>query len=234
MRPRIAVLPLQDTEKQTLWINPLYLGGIEEAGGLPVLLPLSVRPSDWDAYVDEFDGFVFTGGQDIDPALYGQAKRPECCYQAPMRDAQELYMLRRLLAMDKPVLGICRGLQILNVAAGGTLYQDLFTQFPTPVTHRQNMPYDVPHHQVSLVPGTRIHEIMGMPHLSVNSMHHQAVLESAPCLRVSAVASDGLIEALEHPEKRFLLGIQWHPEHLWQTYDSSRRLWAALVDACRS
>ncbi len=234
MIPRIGILPLQNCEKQTLWINPLYFGGVETAGGLPVLLPLSQDPRHWENYVQSFDGFVFTGGQDISPGLYGQDILPQCNYQAPMRDSQELYMIRRLLELDKPVLGICRGLQIMNAACGGSLYQDLPTQAPSSVVHRQTMPYDIPHHQVTIAPGSLLHRAIGHSHLSVNSMHHQAVRDAAPGLRVSALAPDGIVEALEDPEKRFFLGVQWHPEHLWQDYDSSKNLWAAFVSACLS
>ncbi len=232
MAPRIGVLPLYNQEKQTLWINPLYFGGIETAGGLPSLLPLSDSPALWEEYCQSFDGFVFTGGQDVDPAVYGQERLPQCGYQAPLRDAQELFMLRRLRVLNKPVLGICRGIQVLNAALGGTLYQDLPTQAPSPVVHRQDKPYDLPHHQVTIAPGTLLHGLVGQTHLSVNSMHHQAVLTPAPGLTVSAWAQDGIIEALELPEARFFLGIQWHPEHMWQDYASARAIWRGLVSAC--
>jgi putative glutamine amidotransferase len=233
MHPRIGVLPLYNSEKQTLWINPLYFGGIEQAGGLPMLLPLTDSQALWEDCLSSFDGFVFTGGQDLDPALYGQEKLPECGYQAELRDSQEIYMLRRLLELNKPVLGICRGIQAINVAYGGTLYQDIPTQAPSNVVHRQEMPYEVPHHQVELLENTLLRRIVGHQHISVNSMHHQAVLEPAPGFIVSAVAPDGLIEAIECPEKRFLLGVQWHPEHMWQNYASGKKIWQAFVDACR-
>lgn len=233
MRPKIGVLPLYDSEKQTLWINPLYFGGIETAGGLPVLLPLSQDEALWEEYLNSFDGFVFTGGQDIDPAIYGEEKRPECGYQAPMRDRQETYMLRRAYEMDKPALGICRGIQMMNAALGGTLYQDIFTQCPSPVTHRQDKPYDLPHHQVTIQKDTVLYGILGVEHLSVNSMHHQAVKTPAPGFTVSACAADGMIEAIEDSTKRFMLGLQWHPEHMWQKYESARQVWNAFVAACR-
>ena len=233
MRPRIGVLPLYNSEKQTLWINPLYFGGVEQAGGLPILLSLSEDPALWEEYCQSFDGFVFTGGQDVDPQLYGQEKIPQCSYQAPLRDNQEFYMLRRLRALDKPVLGICRGIQVMNTALGGTLYQDLPTQRPSPVIHSQQKPYDIPHHQVAIVPGSRIHQITGLTHISVNSMHHQAVWEVAPGFDVTAVAEDGLTEAIESRDARFFVGVQWHPEHMWQDYASGRSIWSAFVNACK-
>ena len=233
MRPRIGVLPLYNSEKQTLWINPLYFGGVETAGGLPCLLPLTDDPALWEEYCQSFDGFVFTGGQDVGPAWYGQEKLPQCGYQAPLRDRQELLMLRRLRELDKPVLGICRGIQTINVAFGGTLYQDLDTQHPSRVIHRQAKPYDLPHHQVTIQRDSQLYALIRQEHLSVNSMHHQAVLEPAPGFSVTARAEDGIVEAIELPGARFLMGIQWHPEHMWQDYPSGRAIWQGFVDACR-
>ena len=231
MRPRIGVLPLYNAENETIWMNPLYTLGIEDAGGMAAVLGLSGDAAVWEAQCQCFDGFVFTGGQDIDPAIYGQEKLPQCSYQAPYRDAQERWMLLRLRELGKPVLGVCRGIQIMNAVFGGTLFQDLPTQRPSPVCHLQDRPFDVPVHQVAVTPGTLLRRLTGLEHLSVNSMHHQAVDRAAPDFIVSARASDGLAEAIELPGHPFFLGVQWHPEHLWQRYDHGRALWKGLVEA---
>ena len=231
VKPRIAFLPLHVIEKDTIWINPLYLGGVETAGGIPCILPLHGTEENWRDYIDAFDGFVFTGGQDISPNIYGEKKLPACHYQSHLRDQQEVAMIRLLLQTDKAVLGICRGAQIINAACGGTLYQDLPTQHSSAVVHCQVMPYDLPHHQVRIIEGTQLSEILKVSYLSVNSMHHQAIHKVAPCFQPSAIAEDGIIEAIECPDKRFFIGVQWHPEFLWQGYASARILWKEFVKA---
>ena len=121
----------------------------------------------------------------------------------------------------------------MNVAFGGTLYQDLPTQHPSNVIHSQQKPYDLPHHQVTLRRDTGLFRLIGREHLSVNSMHHQAIWEVAPDFTVSALAEDGIVEAIELPQARFLLGVQWHPEHMWQDYASARAIWRGFVEACK-
>lgn len=237
MKPLIGVLPLFDKDSHNYWINPKYMHGIEKAGALPVLLNLSQDQEYWRAVCDRLDGFVFTGGQDVGPGLYGQEKLPQCNYQSEDRDSQELWMLRRLLAMDKPVLGICRGCQMLNVAMGGTLYQDLPSQHPSQIHHSQDglVPRDEASHTVRLAPGSAVQRLMGgegVNEVPVNSLHHQAVLDVAPGLAAVAVAPDGVVEAVESRDHRFVLGVQWHPEFLWHKRSDMLAIFRGLVEAC--
>lgn len=234
MKPLIGVLPLFEKDAHTYWINPGYMHGVEAAGGLPVLLNLTEDAGSRMDACQRMDGFLFTGGQDVDPTLYGQEKLPQCNYQAPLRDSQEMWMLQTLLDMDKPILGICRGCQMINVAMGGTLYQDLPTQHPSQVLHAQMdiVPRDEPCHTVRLAPGSIISRLVGSAEPAVNSLHHQAVRDVAPGLLASATAPDGIVEAVESPRHRFVLGVQWHPEFLWQKRPDMLAIFRGLVDSC--
>jgi putative glutamine amidotransferase len=235
--PLIGVLPLYEKTSHNYWIKPQYLHGLETAGALPVVLSLTEDAAQWAAMADRLDGFLFTGGQDIAPQCYGEDPLPQCCYAAPPRDRQELALLRLVLDLDKPVLGICRGCQLLNVALGGILYQDLPTQHPSNLFHNQavqNMARDVVSHAVRIVPGTRLHQILGCETLPVNSLHHQAIRDVADGLTMAATATDGVVEAVESSAHRFALGVQWHPEFLWETHPEMLAIFQALVDACQT
>lgn len=236
MKPLIGVLPLFHQGDENLWINHYYFDGIINAGGIPYLLPLLDDESELELLCHQFDGYLFTGGQDVDPALYGEEKIPECSYQAPRRDSQELFMLKRLLQLDKPCLGVCRGLQMINVACGGTMYQDLPTQFGTDVDHSQmgKEEFTRPFHSVQLVTGTKLHSAIGETALMVNSMHHQAVKDIPDCLAVAARSDDGLVEALEHKTAKCFFGVQWHPEFLWPEHDHAKAIFRLLTDAAKN
>ncbi len=234
MRPLIGILPLFDRQSQNLWINPRYPNGVVKAGGSPVLLHLCGEREYQLQMCSLCDGFVFTGGPDIEPTLFGQQRLPQCGFVLPARDSQELFMLHRVLDLDKPVLGICRGIQLLNVAMGGDLYQDIPTQCHGHINHAQMeiIPFTAPIHPVTVRPNTRLHRLTGQTLLAVNSMHHQAVCRPGQGLAVSAQAPDGLIEAIESTQHRFVLGVQWHPEFLWDQSPAQLALFHGLVQAC--
>ena len=141
-KPLIGVVPLYDSEKESFWMLPGYMEGIEAAGGIPVMLPMTADDGILEELVGALDGFLLTGGQDVDPALYGAAKSPACGETCPARDAMEPKLLRRALDADKPVFGICRGIQLLNACLGGTLYLDLPAEDERAVDHRMSPPYD--------------------------------------------------------------------------------------------
>ena len=231
MLPIIGVTPLWDSERESIWMLPGYMESIEQAGGLPIILPLTNSKDEITQACSLCSGFLLTGGQDVQPELYNEIAADPSVVTCPRRDTMELQVLHYALQQDRPVLGICRGIQLINTALGGTLYQDVPTQHPSAVQHRQARPYDRPIHRVKLLPGTPLQTLLDKSELAVNSLHHQAIREPAPLLRPMAVSEDGLIEAVYHPFRSFLWAVQWHPEFSFQTDEASRKIFSAFVQA---
>ena len=231
-KPIIGVTPLWDDEKNSLWMLPDYLDGLREAGAVPVIFPLDADETDIQHLYSICDGLLFTGGQDADPALYGQEAKPTCGSPCRRRDALEAGLFRMAFAGRKPMLGICRGSQMFNVFMGGTLYQNLPTEHPSDVSHRMTAPYDRAVHTVSVTKGGLLHRITGCDEIGVNSFHHQGICDLAPALQAEAVAPDGLVEAVSCPNHPFLLAVQWHPEYL-KSHPSGAAMFRALVESCK-
>ena len=236
-RPVIGITASHDTEHDKLFINSVYLRAIRNAGGIPMTFPMEVTEDDLRDLVTLTDGVLFTGGDDIHPFLYGEETDAKCGNVSQPRDSMEMALVPLVMEFGKPIFGICRGIQILNTAMGGTLYQDIPSQFKSElsIAHRQPFAYKVPSHTVDITPGTLLSRILGEEHASiaVNSMHHQAIKDVAPGLEVCGYAPDKMIEAVYAPDYPFLLGVQWHPEHLTTSQPDAAKLFAAFVDACR-
>ncbi|MCD8048346.1 MAG: gamma-glutamyl-gamma-aminobutyrate hydrolase family protein [Clostridia bacterium] len=232
-RPVIGVVPLVDEERESYWMLPGYMKGIEEAGGLPVMLHLTADEKMIKEIANMADGFLFTGGHDVSPALYGAERSERCGAVCPERDAMEGLLLKYALQKDASVLGICRGIQFLNAYFGGTLYQDLPTEYASKIEHHMTPPYDRRAHYVDVVPGTPLFELLRERSLGVNSYHHQAVKTLAPQLEAMAYSEDGLVEAVYLPEKRFVWAVQWHPEFSYRNDEASRKIFAAFVASIR-
>lgn len=232
MKKVIGLIPLYDDEKESYWMLPGYMKVIEACGGLPLMLPLTEDTEELDQCFSMCDGILLTGGHDVDPALYGEQPAKACGIICHPRDVMEKYLFKRAVKEDKPVFGICRGIQFMNAVLGGSLYQDLPSEHPSETEHHMTPPYDVPIHQVTVLEGTLLAEIIGAGEHQVNSYHHQAVKEAAPLAQVMAYSEDGLIEAISIPEKKFIVGVQWHPEFSYEKDAECRSLVQAFVDAC--
>ncbi len=205
-----------------------YFSAVRNAGGLP--FALANEPDDAEAYLDRIDGLVVTGGAfDVDPALFGDTERHATVVTKDKRTRFELAITRAAVKRDMPVLGICGGQQLLNVALGGTLVQHIPDAIAGALAHEQPNPRDEPGHTVRIAPGTVLYDIVGTAEMAVNSAHHQAVREVAPGLVVDATAEDGVIEGIEDPGLRFCIGVQWHPE--FEISDGDKRIFAAFVTA---
>ena len=233
-KPIIGITPLFDEERDSIWMLPGYLDGITRAGGIPVILPMAKNREDILRFAVELDGFLFSGGQDVAPSIYGEEPLAFCGKPCPDKDRLELLLLREVIGLDKPALGVCRGLQFFNAALGGTLYQDLPQQLKlnSLLNHHQSPPYDQPAHAVSILPDTLLRAATRCEKIQVNSYHHQAVKSLAAALKPAAIAPDGLIEAAFHPGKRFLMGVQWHPEYMYRTDKASADLFTEFVYCC--
>jgi gamma-glutamyl-gamma-aminobutyrate hydrolase PuuD len=210
-----------------------YCSAVEAAGGLPIILPLTQDVAVLEAMFGLLNGLLLPGGLDVDPVHYGEEPSRRLEDVDPLRDITELYLARRALAEDLPVFGVCRGEQLLNVAAGGSLYQDIHTQVgPGTLKHFQETAEERPSHTVDVEPGTILSEIAGATSLRVNSYHHQAVKALAPGFRVSATAKDGVIEAIESTVHSYVLGVQWHPELAHRVGDFNLTLFRRFVQEC--
>lgn len=223
-----------ETGQEWLYQTRDYFTAVEKQSGLPLLLPL-VRTEDEAAQVlARLDGLLLTGGGDPDPHLFGEEPHPALGEVEPERDQAEILLARRALAMEMPILAICRGMQILAVATGGSLWQDIPSQIQGAIQHRQRAPRWHASHQVQLATGSRLSALVGHGPVRVNSFHHQAVRSVPAGFRVTATAPDGVIEAFESTGPTFVLAVQWHPENFAPRSGEFDALFRALVEAARA
>ena len=232
-KPLIAVTPMYSAQEEKYVLKSAYMQMLEGLGALPVIMPLTTDEAVLDHYLDLCDGLLLSGGADIDPVHYGAVNDGLCGRISHLRDAVELKLCRMAVVLDMPVLGICRGHQVLNVALGGTMYQDLKVQQGTTFEHMVPNPVGGMVHEVAVVPGSPLAELQGAESMMVNSRHHQAIRDVAPGLVVQATAPDGVIEAVYLPEKRFVWGVQWHPESIWEISQENRRIAEAFLQAAK-
>lgn len=237
MRPVIGLTHSIQQDETRLMMPMSYSNVVREAGGTPVLLPITRDDEVIEAYAALVDGVLFSGGDDVAPLSYNENQRWTCGDVIPLRDQFEIKLVHILLEKypDKPILGICRGEQILNVALGGTLYQDLRSQMPDSIAHQQHQIAPYVSHRVLIDDGSKLHAIYGETQVWANSHHHQAVKDPAPGLRITARAEDGVVEGYEKPDHPYFIGVQWHPERLVERAENTnhKRLFKSFVDACR-
>lgn len=187
MKPIVGVIPLWDDEKESIWMLPGYMNALENNGAVPIILLLSTNKDVLDKCFDMVDGILFTGGHDVNPKFYNQ-KNEKCGLLCDPRDEMEKYLFTKAIENDKPVLGICRGIQLFNALLGGTLYQDLPTEYPSETKHAMTKPYNRGVNTVDILKDTPLFEIIGVDKLSVNSYHHQAIKDLAPNVVANAIS----------------------------------------------
>lgn len=237
-RPIIGLTTCRKTFPQSIpmpvqALTPAYINAVAAAGGAPLLIPLGLDEEILDALLDLLDGLVLTGGGDISGECY-QSEHPDLILDVDDdRDRTELFLARQSLARNKPLLGICRGHQLLNVALGGTLYEDVLKLMPGAVQHEYYniKPREYLAHTVEVAADSQLSATIGQREAHVNSLHHQGIRDLAPGLKAVAHAPDGLIEGIEVPHSPFAIGVQWHPENLYQSDPAMLALFRGLVDA---
>ncbi len=234
-RPLIGVSGSHDGEKRTVFVRENYMDSIINAGGIPVLLPETCDKETVQAYLERLDGLLLAGGVDINPARFGEEKLPECGEIDEKRDAFELMITPMAIEMGMPVFGICRGIQTLGVALGGTLIQDIQSQKDIPaVTHDQKPPYSDDTHEVIFEEGGLLERIVGERRVRVNSMHHQCVKTLSEKMKLEGISDDGLIEAISMIGRKDVFAVQYHPEYLTAEREQARRLFEYFVECAKA
>ena len=232
MKPIIGIFAEVDDNLVTA-VRRTYISAIEKTGGLPVLIPYVESDEILDGMVDGCDGFFFTGGKDIDPKHYGEKKKLTCEEIQPNRDNLELRAFEKVLSSGKPLLAICRGAQLVNIALGGTLYQDIPSETETELVHRQTVGEFEYSHHVNIVKDTPMYSLVGSERISANSFHHQAIKKLGEGLEVMAKADDGIIEAVYYNGDRYLRAYQWHPERLFDKDRYNRSVFEDFINECK-
>lgn len=217
-------------ERDRAFAYTTYVDALRRAGAVPVVVP--PQPENARELIDSLDGILLAGGYDCDPAVYGQETHPTVEPMDVRRQENDLSLARIARERGIPTLGICLGVQVMNVAAGGTLIQDIDSEHQTEIEHVSD-PEDRARHDVLVEADTRLGKILGAREFNVNSSHHQAIREVGSGLRITAHAPDGIIEGLEDPKHPFYVGVQWHPEDM-PSEDSARRIFGAFVEAAKA
>jgi len=233
-KPVIGITSCFDSGGEKFWFKRNYASAVWKTGGVPFALPhLEGMTDDLEEMVGPIDGLLLSGGTDLDPNYFGQEPKFELNEIDPIRDRLEIDLAKLALKEEIPVLAICRGIQILNVAAGGNLYQDLGKQRENGLNHYQDAPRWHPTHEVRIDRGSTLYDVIGKEKIKVNSLHHQNVMDVGRGFEVAARSSDGLIEAIEQRESRFQLGVQWHPEAMVDNDENSFRIFSRFVEVAQ-
>ncbi len=234
MRPLIGITSSMEVDGASFTVSKDNVNVITGAGGLPMILP-NILGEEIEQYAEKIDGLYMTGGYDINPMLFGEEPHLKLGTVTPKRDMFEIGLINKVLELRKPILGVCRGCQILNIAVGGSMYQDIYAQMDNELLqHAQKAPSAHGSHFVNVLKGSLLYHLTGQEKLQVNSRHHQANRKVIDTFQISGRANDGVIEAIESKEYPFVLGLQWHPENMAMENDQpSLRIFQGFIKACK-
>ena len=233
MKPIIGIVcDIRESDNYSYSLSQSNVRAVINAGGVPVILPYDT--SNIDYYLSVVDGLYLTGGTDIDPFYYNEDPNKNIGVIYPDRDEFEIALCKRAMEKKLPLLGVCRGCQLINIACGGTLYQDLNTEIENHVAHRRaaGTPFSAYIHSVAINESTILYDIYKSKKMLVNSSHHQCIKEVAADFIVSARAKDGIIEAIEHENGSFVLGVQWHPEAMFSVHTEAILIYERFIEEC--
>lgn len=235
MKPLIGVTSSMEVDRKNYYVTNANIEAIIQAGGIPVMLPY-LADENIDEIVHKIDGLYLTGGYDVDPDYFGEEPHEKLGTIIPERDRFEIALVKKALDLDKPILGVCRGSQIMNIAAGGDMYQDIYAQLDQELLqHSQKAPLDHGSHYVDIQEGSLLFRLTGKHSIRVNSYHHQANRRVPEGFKISGRARDGIVEAVESKKHSFVLGVQWHPEHMVKRGDeAAKRILNGFIQACRN
>lgn len=230
-RPLIGITPGFDYKTNKLFLNKGYTDAINQAGGIAFVLPIITDEDILKNALKKCDGFLLSGGPDIDAVYFGEANMPYGREISPFRDAMEILVAQRAIALNKPILGICRGTQVINIAFGGNIYQDIVEENKDNriIKHLQEAPVWYPVHNIVIEKESKLASLFDKSSIKVNSFHHQAIKNVASGFRITSMALDGIIESIEHKAHIFAVGVQWHPELMWQEDRMHLKLFEELV-----
>ena len=234
LKPIIGITTFEDKKNGYHKVSSNYINAIFAAGGIPINIPIVHDEKDYAAYINIIDGIIFTGGLDVSPLLYDENPLKEINLISSIRDKYELGLLKSAYEKKLPILGICRGCQLMNVALGGSLYQDINTQVPNSLGHSPNaISSDEFYHSINIKEESKLYNIFGTDSIFVNSFHHQAIKKLGDNLKISAVSEDGIIEAVEATDDRFMIGVQFHPEGLVKRHLEFLKLFNEFIVATK-
>ena len=232
MKPIIAILTPVDDERSVNLLNT-YSAAIERSGGIPIIIPYTESDEMLNEYAELCDGVLFSGGCDIEPKRFGEEKKETCGNIQKYRDALEFAFFKKAFELKKPIMAICRGIQVVNVALGGTLYQDIPSEIPSEIPHRQKEPRNQPSHDVKIISDTPLMELIGKERMTANSFHHQSIKALGDGLEVMALSDDGIIEAVYYNGENYIRGYQWHPERLFEINADNKALFDNFINASK-
>lgn len=236
MKPVIGITTFHESEanKTVTLASSHYVSALEKVGAVPLLIPISENMEDVSDYLNVIDGIIFAGGESVSPLKFGESPSRNISNISNIRDDFELMLFKESYKKDIPILGVCRGIQLINVGLGGSIYQDIFSQIPNSHGHMPSevQVYDL-FHLINIDNASKLFDIFKTKELEVNSFHHQAIKDIGEDLKVTALAKDGVIEGIESLSRKFLIGVQWHPEDLTLKHDKFLKLFKALIDSVK-